>query len=145
MLPRRLQRELADNCCNPNQRRQKEGTDVGDIVRFYSVLIYSESLLEDHGVHITRILVSAEAEVSKTVNNILSFIFFNSLKHMRMMPAYQISSLINSKVSESGLIAVRDFFFLISPVEDHDRDLCTLGFYLGDVLFELFLALKVIL
>ena len=92
-----------------------------------------------------RILVSAEAEVSKTVNNILSFIFFNSLKHMRMMPAYQISSLINSKVSESGLIAVRDFFFFISPVEDHDRDLCTLGFYLGDVLFELFLVLKVIL
>ena len=43
-----------------------------------------------------------------------------------------------------------DYFFsnvksIFSAVEDHDRNLCTLSLYLGDVLFELFLSFKVIL
>ena len=64
---------------------------------------------------------------------------------MRVMTAYQIRSLVDRKVSKCSLVAVRDFFFLIAPVEDHDRDLRAVCFYLGDVLLELFFTFEVIL
>ena len=48
--------------------------------------------------------VSAEAEVSKAVYNILSFIFFNSLKYMRMMSTHKISTKVNE-------MCIRDRFY----------------------------------
>ena len=63
---------------------------------------------------------------------------------MWVMTAYQICTLVDRKMGKCGLVAVRDFFFFVSPVEDHDRNLCTFGFYFGNVLFELFFAFKVV-
>ena len=88
---------------------------------------------------------SAETEVSETVDDVFALVFFDSLENMRVMTAYQIRSLVDRKVSKCSLVAVRDFFFLIAPVEDHDRDLRAVCFYLGDVLLELFFTFEVIL
>ena len=61
-----------------------------------------------------------------------------------MMTADQISSFVDSKASKSCLVGIRDLFFFVSPVEDHDRDDSSLFFYLGDILFQLFCPLQMI-
>ena len=62
-------------------------------------------------------------------------VFFNSLKHMRMMTADKIRAFINGKSSQCHLVAVRNLFLFISPVEDHNGDHSALFFYFGNILF----------
>ena len=54
---------------------------------------------------------------------------------MGMVAAYQVGSLIYSQTSQCHLIGIRDGFLFISPVEDYNDKLSTLGFHLCDVVF----------
>ena len=70
----------------------------------------SEGLLEDHGVHITWRTVSSKAEIAKTVDDVFSFIGFDSLEYVRMMAAYQICTFIDSKTAKGHLIGIGNCF-----------------------------------
>ena len=58
------------------------------IIIFDTLLIYGKGLLENHSIHIAGIGIASETEISKAVYNISAFICFISLKHMRVVAAY---------------------------------------------------------
>ena len=116
-------------------RRNGAGNDIGHVVFFYPIGINSKGLLVDHGVHITWRTVAAEAEVSEAVYNIPAFISFYALKYMRMMSAYKISAFIDRDAPKCCLVAVRNGFRFITPVEDHYDQLCPVCLYFCNIVF----------
>ena len=97
-------------------------------VRLYTGRIDCESLLEDHGVHITGVRISAKTEISQAVHNILTFVFLNSLEYVGMVAYYQVCAFVDSHSAQLGLIAVRRDFFFGSPVKDGDDKLSAVFF-----------------
>ena len=78
-----------------------------------------------------------KTEITKTVADVFSIIFFNTFKYMRVVPDHKIRTFIDSKMCESLLVFIRCILLFDSPVEIHDDDLCT-GFFQGfDILLHL--------
>ena len=64
---------------------------------------------------------------------------------MWMMAADKICPLINCQMSKCFLVFIRNFLFFISPVKDNNDQLCTILFYFGNILFQLFFPAKMII
>lgn len=62
-----------------------------------------------------------------------------------MMAADKICPLINCQMSKCFLVFIRNFLFFISPVKDNNDQLCTILFYFGNILFQLFFPAKMII
>ena len=69
-------------------------------VRLYTGRIDCESLLEDHGVHITGVRISAKTEISQAVHNGNTIVILKSLQDMRMAAYYQIGTSINVSLGQ---------------------------------------------
>ena len=54
---------------------------------------------------------------------------------MRMMSAYKISAFIDRDASKCCLVAVRNGFRFITPVEDHYDQLCPVCLYFCNIVF----------
>src|SRR5699024_9879510 len=61
-------------------------------------------------------------------------VFLNSLKYMGMMTQNQIRPIVDGGMSQALLVVVRIVFFLHSPVETDNYNLCSLGLHLLNIL-----------
>ena len=100
--------------------------DIGRNIVLHYMVHKSKRLFIYGGLFILRIPVSSKTEISQTVTNHFSLVYFQALQYMGMRADQKVCSPVNHIMGQFSLIIIRIVVAFDAPMAAGNHKICTL-------------------